>query len=154
MTIDQWLSAYGRPYDPRPALEAWRAGQIDDAMQELWENLYHQGSINSASYAAVGEIVRLMQEQSAPNWNAYSLLASIEEAHLSGRNPPVPPVLAADYERAWTALLPLALRDIEGVDDDLPVRGILAVIAHAKGQHTVASIALCTEDERVEMLGA
>jgi len=64
MTIEPWLSAYGRPYDPRPALKAWRAGQIDDATQELWQNLYHQGSINSASYAAVGEIVRLMQEQS------------------------------------------------------------------------------------------
>lgn len=91
MAIDPSLSAYGKPYDPRPAIEAWRAGQIEDATQELWENLYHQGLINSASYAAMGEIVRLMQEQSAPNWKAYSLVASIEEGRLSGRNPPVPP---------------------------------------------------------------
>jgi hypothetical protein len=102
----------------------------------------------------VGEIVRLMQEQSAPDWNAYSLIASIEAARLSGRNPPMPPVLAADYELAWRSLLRLALRDIQAVNDDLTVRGILAVIAHAKGQHTLASIALCTEDEQVEMLGA
>lgn len=62
--------------------------------------------------------------------------------------------MASDYDSAWMALLPLALRDIQVVNDDLTVRGILAVIAHAKGPHTLASIALCTEDERVEMLGA
>jgi hypothetical protein len=46
----------------------------------------------------------------------------------------------------------MALRDLETATDDLVVRSALAVIAHAKGQHTLATIALCTEDERAEML--
>lgn len=153
MHDDLWLSAYGEPYDPRPAVESWRAGQAEDAAHELWDKLYHQGSINSASYAAVGAIVSMMQEQALPDWNAYSLVASIEDGRLAEGNPPVPYELEQDYERAWAAILPLALRDLGEAQDDLVVRGALAVVAHAKGQHTLATIALCTEDERVEMLG-
>lgn len=153
MTTDPWLSAYGEPYDPRPAIEAWRAGEVEDASQELWDKLYHQGTVNSASYAAVGAIVRMMQEQALPDWKAYSLVASIEEGRLADGNPPLPPELESDYQGGWEALLPLALRDVAVVQDDLTIRAALAVIAHAKGQHSLATIALCTEDERAEKLG-
>lgn len=152
MTDDPWLSAYGAPYDPLPALATWRAGQAPDAAQELWDKLYHQGTVNSASYAAVGEIVRIMQEQTEPDWNAYSLVASIEEGRLAEGNPPLPSSLEQDYAHAWAVILPMALRDLETATDDLVVRSALAVVAHAKGQHTLATIALCTEDERGEML--
>lgn len=152
MTADPWLSAFGEPYDPRPAIEAWRAGKVVDAAQELWDKLYHQGAVNSASYAAVGEIVRMMQEQAEPDWNTYALIASIEEGRLTSGSPPLPSQIQHDYEDAWAAILPMALRDLEEAQDDLVVRGALAVIAHAKGQHTLAKIALCTEDERAEML--
>lgn len=152
MTADPWLSAYGEPYDPRPAIEAWRAGRIVEGPQELWDMLYHQGAVNSASYAAVGGIVRMMQEQSEPDWNSYALIASIEEGRLAHGSPPLPSELRKDYESAWSAILPMALRDLGQAEDDLVVRGTLAVIAHAKGQHTLAVIALCTEDERADML--
>ena len=148
-----WLNAYGEPYDPRPAIEAWRAGEVLDAPQELWNKLYHQGAVNSASYAAVGPIVQMMQQQSGADWNAYSLVASIEEGRLAEENPPVPTELERGYKRAWAAILPMALRDLVEAQDDLIVRSAMAVVAHAKGQHTLAAIALCTEDERAEMLG-
>jgi hypothetical protein len=154
VTADPWLGADGEPYDPRPAIEAWRAGEIVEGTQELWDKLYHQGAVNSASYAAVGEIVRMMHGQSEPDWNAYALIASIEEGRLADASPPLPSELQPDYEGAWAAILPMALRDLSEAQDDLAVRSTLAVIAHAKGQHTLAAIALCTEDERAEMLGA
>ncbi|MFV0923322.1 hypothetical protein ACR720_15255 [Sphingomonas parapaucimobilis] len=153
MPDEQWLSAYGEPYDPRPAIEAWRAGRIEEAVRELWDNLYHQGTVNSASYAAVSGIVSLMREQAKPDWNAYSLVASIEEGRLTEGSSTVPSELEQDYRNAWTAILAIALRDLANAQDDLLVRSALAVVAHAKGQHTLASIALCTEDERLEMLG-
>lgn len=153
MADDPWLSAYGHPYDPLPALAAWRTRQAPDAVLELWEQLYHQGAVNSASYAAVGAIVRMMQEQAEPDWNAYSLVASIEGGRLAEGNPPLPSSLEQEYEHAWAVILPIALRDLETATDDLVVRSALAVVAHAKGQHTLATIALCTEDERAEMLG-
>ncbi len=153
MPENPWLDANGKPYDPRPAIEAWRVGQASDAVQELWDRLYHQGTVNSASYAAVGEIVRIMKEQAEPDWNAYSLVASIEEGRLAASSPPIPTSLEQDYEHAWAVILPMALRDLGAATDDRVVRSALAVVAHAKGQHTLATIALCTEDERAEMLG-
>jgi hypothetical protein len=154
MTIDFWLSAYSEPYDPRPVIDARSKGDVEAAPHELWANLYHQGTVNTPSYVAVGEIVRMMQLQAAPDWNAYALIASIEEGRLAKSNPPIPDEIEQDYNRAWSALLPLALRDLADARDDLLVRGTLAVIVHAKGQHSLATIALCTEDERAEMLGA
>lgn len=106
----------------------------------------------SLTYAAVGEIVRIMQEQTEPDWNAYSLVASIEEGRLAEGNPQLPSSLEQDYAHAWAVILPMALRALETTTDDLVVRSALAVVAHAKGQHTLATIALCTEDERAEML--
>ncbi|KMS54449.1 hypothetical protein V474_21960 [Novosphingobium barchaimii LL02] len=95
----------------------------------------------------------MMEEQAEPDWNAYSLVASIEEGRLAEASPSIPPELEQDYKQAWAAVLPLALRDLGEATNDLVVRSALAVVAHAKGQHTLATIALCTEDERVEMLG-
>jgi len=95
----------------------------------------------------------MMKEQAEPDWNAYSLVACIEEGRLAEGNPPLPCSLEQDYEQAWAVILPMALRDLGTATDDLVVRSALAVVAHAKGQHTLATIALCTEDERAEMLG-
>lgn len=65
----------------------------------------------------------------------------------------MPTELDDDYTRAWERLLPAALRDLGPANDDPLVRSLIAVIAHAKKQHSLAVIALCTEDERQEMLG-
>lgn len=93
-----------------------------------------------------------MQEQAAPDWKAYNLLASIEEARGTEGNPPIPFELSRNYEWVWAALLPIAMRDLGQSNDDLVVQGAFAVVAYAKGQRSLAAFALCTEDERREML--
>jgi len=44
------------PYDPQPALDRV-ASDRSAALDELWENLYHQGDVDSASYSAVPWLV-------------------------------------------------------------------------------------------------
>lgn len=151
--MEEWLDADGRPYDYRPALAAWRTGDAS-AGRELSEHLYHQGTVNSASYAAVEGIVGMIEVAASPDWNAYTLLASIEEGRLILTNPAMPLDLDSPYRDAWEKVLPKALTDLTDATDDPTVRSILAVIAYAKGQHSIAAITLCTEDERLEMLGA
>lgn len=152
MTQNIWLNANGKPYDHRPAIEAWRAGEASTAAAELWDQLYHQGTVNTASYAAASDIVRLIEELPSPDWNAYTLLAMIEEARLSGSSPSIPSVLATRYHDGWRALLSHAIDDLRKAEDDLAVRSIMAVIARAKGQHSLASLTLWTEDERQEAI--
>ncbi|KQN86980.1 hypothetical protein ASE90_06800 [Sphingomonas sp. Leaf67] len=147
------LNAYGEPFDPGPLIEAWHESAASEVVRELWDNLYHQGSVNSASYAAVPGIVRMLEQAELPDWNGYALIASIEEARLAGGSVPMPVELAGDYETAWKSALPLALRDLREAQDDSLVRSLITVIALAKGQRTLAAIALCTEHERIEMLG-
>jgi hypothetical protein len=157
MTLDSldWSELLGgarQPYDPRPALEALQQGKIDVAAEELWENLLHQGDVDTAGYASVPMLARIIKESTVVDWNAYGLMASIEEGRLSGRNPSVPSSLRDQYFEAWAAVIKPALRDLASVEDENSVVCILAVLAHAKGQHSIGIFALCTEDERQEML--
>lgn len=145
------LDAYGRPFDPRPTIERWRAGDHEVAPQVLWQHLYHQGNVGSASFAAVPDLVNLISAWSQPDWNAYAMVASVEEARTIGAAT-VPATHAVEYARAWSLVQPMALKHLKDAVGDELIRSLLAVIAHAKGQHTLAAIALCTEDERREML--
>ncbi|EGG92781.1 hypothetical protein IMCC1989_438 [gamma proteobacterium IMCC1989] len=74
------VSVYRVKYDPFPALSKLQLDR-QSALEELWENLYHQGDVDSASYAAVPKLVE---------YGELDLVAAIEVARNSGINPPVP----------------------------------------------------------------
>jgi len=98
------LLGYWTPYDPRAALRSFEQREGVDAWQELWAELYHQGDIGEASYAAVRHWVRIYEEQGVPDCNTYSLVATIEEARQVGKNPNVPAYLCERSKRLGTAL--------------------------------------------------
>jgi hypothetical protein len=152
---ERWVGlqgGYGRPYDVRPALRRFAAG--DPAVWgELWEELHHQGDIGEASYAAIPALVEAYSAQSRPDWNLYALAATIEGARHCGDNPALPVWLADDYNRAWKNLETRALAELPAANDEELVSSILAVLALAKGNVTLARMAMLTEDEREEMLG-
>jgi len=89
------IGGYGIPYDPQPALDRI-ATDRSAAMDELWENLYHQGDVGPASYAAVPRLVDARE---------LSLVAAIEVARHEPHNPEVPSSLIEDYERALSKSL-------------------------------------------------
>jgi len=148
----QLLDGYRQPYDPRPALEAWRRGEGKIASRELWARLIHQGDVDSAAYASTSELVDLILTAETIDWNLYALIACIEAGGLAAQNPPIPATLIVSYQAAWAAVVQPALRDLAAAKDDLGVRSILAVLAHSKGQHSLATLALLTENERQEFL--
>lgn len=145
--------ANGDPYDPTAPLEAIARGDASEGYDELWQKVHHQGDLGTAAYAVVPELVRLMSNQTEPDWRAYSLIATIEDRRNAGGNPPVPDWLQGSYATAMRELIQPALAHLHRAEDDLEVRSLLAVLAHAKGQRTIGSIALWTEDERQHALG-
>lgn len=153
MSNPEWRDAYDAPFDPCAIINAWVAGDGDQAAAELWLRLYHQGTVGTASYQAVPELVRLLAAAPQPDWNAYALIASIEEGRLSTDNPAMPIELEGSYRQAWEAIVPIAVDHLRTASEDQLVRSLIAVIAQAKQQRSLAAIALCTEDERQEMLG-
>lgn len=88
-------SGYREKYNPWPVLDKLQNDR-QAAMNELWENLYHQGDVGSASYASVPRLVEAGE---------LTLVAAIEVARQSGRNPPIPEQLEPEYDAALAQAL-------------------------------------------------
>lgn len=138
LTDPKWEAlqgGYRMLYDPRPVLTKLATGiEVSEAWEELWNELHHQGDVGEASYAAITALVDLYSSGRQPDWNLFSLSATIEiERHRKG-NPPLPQWLSEDYQRAWRKLAELAFAklQIDEVDSDT-LQSALAVLAIARG---------------------
>src|SRR5437764_1712702 len=94
-TDPRWPSlkgGYRIPIDIRPLLQRLEtAKDLQPAWDELWQELYHQGDIGEASFAALPHLLRIHRQRGAIDWNTYALAATIELARGQGKNPDVPP---------------------------------------------------------------
>jgi hypothetical protein len=61
---------------------------------EIWEELFHQGDVGRASYAAVPHLIDFARRSEKLDENPFALVAAIElQRWLNKENPPVPPEL-------------------------------------------------------------
>jgi len=153
----EWQSmrgGYRMPYDPRGALLAIEKGEnVEASWNELWSELFHQGDVGEASYAAVPHLVRIHAARGIADWNTYALVAIIEGVRLNPGNPPLPANLRDEYETALRSLSRLGVRELEAAVEPSLVASILAVIAIDKGQPTLGRLAVeFSDDERREMI--
>lgn len=97
---DLWnalLGAYGIPFDPRRLLlRLRRRPQLQSVVTELRERLAGEGSVGTASYAAVPHLLQA---------GRLDLALEIETARYSPGNPPVPRWMRDDYEAEWVDYL-------------------------------------------------
>lgn len=93
---------YRLPYDasiPLRLLEASK--QPNPAIwDELFGNLYHQGDVGIASYAAIPQLYRIYKEKDWLDFNLPSLAAAVEETRTNNNNPEVPTWLSEEYHKA------------------------------------------------------
>lgn len=68
-----------------------------DAWEELWSRLYHQGDIYDASFIASIALAACIKESSLIATSALSLASSIEYARLQGIGPEVPKEYEDEY---------------------------------------------------------
>jgi hypothetical protein len=112
----------------------------------LWSSLCHQGDVYSASYAAVPEIVRMIEATPhRAHWSALLLVTSIEIARSKGKGPELPSELADGYRSALKHI-PGIVAAIAVQDwDDLWARVAASAVAAAKGQGSLAEAILALE---------
>ncbi|MBA8876763.1 hypothetical protein [Phyllobacterium myrsinacearum] len=156
-TDERWYtlrSGYRDLYNPSEALQALEQGDFTLAWEELWDNLLYKRDVDTAAYASVPEIVRIAWQLKLNDWNAFALVATIEEARLNNdRNPPVPDWLMDDYERAWIDMATLALQIYPKAEDPALVTSLLSVLAFAKGKTSIGTFAInLTEDAQNDLL--
>jgi hypothetical protein len=136
-------------YDPRPALGRLASGE-SIAWEELWQELYHQGDVGTASYASVPELTTLERDRVTPEWNTYALVASIELARSSGSNPPIPDWLERTYDDALAALAADATMKLPIATSNEDVRSMLSIIAISKRLRRHAEVLLDFSEEELE----
>jgi hypothetical protein len=150
---DGLCGGYRVPYDPRPALRALECGEgADSAWKELWQDLYHQGDVGEASYAAVPYLVRIHEARGRPEENTYSMVATIEDARRRGNNPHLPDHLQAGYHAALDRLMVIGLAELRGAEDPLLVSSIIGFMATTKGLFALGRFALRFDEAEREHL--
>ncbi|MBK6510724.1 MAG: hypothetical protein IPG64_25480 [Haliea sp.] len=116
----------------------------------LWSSLYHQGTIYSASFATVPEIVKLIllaPECVTPSF--FNLPTSIEIVRKK-QNIEIPIELLASYKAAISELGKCALVCIAHNRDDEFARAATAAFAISAGQVEYAEMLLEIASEEVE----
>jgi hypothetical protein len=136
----RWKSyegGYRLPYDASvPLGRLLRDGGSEALWAELWEELYHQGDVGAASYAAVPYLVEFVRRSAAIDWNALALIALIELQRPS--NPPVPPEITESYFEAIGSVPAVVGMHPQRTWDDLVTASAMAGIALARGQRLLA----------------
>jgi len=115
-------SGYREKYNPWPVLDRLNADR-QAVMDELWDNLYHQGNVGSASYASVPKLVEVGE---------LTLVAAIEVARHRDGNPQIP----KELEPTYTDALNQALLSAPTEQDQL--LGYYIIHASVHGQQTLA----------------
>lgn len=122
----------------------------DEPWFSLWSSLFHQGTIYSASFAAVPEIVRLIllaPESITPSY--FNLPTSIEVARHK-LNIDIPAELAASYENAILELGKCASLCILHNREEKFARAATAAFAVSAGQIEYAELLLEISSKEVE----
>lgn len=131
----KWLTLQGGyriPYNPCSALKKIEDNEdVNEAYEELWDELHHQGDVGEASYAAVPHLVRIQKNKEA-DWNMYALVSTIEIERHKKSNPPLPEWLTQPYHQAWLDIVDIAIRDLKVSKDPLVISSTLGALALAK----------------------
>ena len=116
------FSAYREEYDPFPALDLLKTDRAT-ALDELYENLHHQGDVDTASYAAIPALV---------NAGELDLVCIIEICRYYEGNPVIPEYLIAEY----TSSIEKAIQQVP--KDKSLLQSFYSLHASFNGHHDLA----------------
>ena len=118
--------------------EAESENDEKEIWEELWLELYHQGDVGEASYAAVPHLLRIAQIKPRLNWNYFALITVIEIARHDDHNPPLPEFLIGEYQKALSSVRNVAFTHPDKNWDEVLMSQIFSAIAAGKGHIMMA----------------
>lgn len=77
---------------------------IKNILDELWNELHHQGDVGLASYLSVPQLVRIARFKGLFNWSLLGLCSTIEQQRHLGPNPALPSEFADYYNQGLADL--------------------------------------------------
>jgi hypothetical protein len=153
----RWQSfrgGYRLPFDASPWLRKLEADPTtaEEVWEQFWNELHHQGDVDEASYATAPQLVRICVGHDLLDWNAFALVATIEECRVFGANPELPEWLESDYHAAFKELAGFGAKHFHKSWPKELVQSFLAVAAFAKDAPKTARLLIAfSEDEMAEV---
>jgi 2-hydroxychromene-2-carboxylate isomerase len=117
-------------------------------MQELWDELHHQGDVDIASYMALPHLIRIAKERQIKIYHIPALVAVIEVQRHS-ENPPMPKEFEQDYEKEIKEIIEVIKLNQDQKWDRVYATSASAAIAAVNGQIDVARVIIELEDEEL-----
>lgn len=121
--------------------------EIGSILDELWNELHHQGDVGVASYLSVPQLVRIAKEKGLFDWRIYGLCAVIEQQRQLGDNPSVPSSHLDDYQQALSELNQFVISHLHKAQEGDDLRMALSTIATCKGQAKLGKAILDMSDD-------
>jgi hypothetical protein len=120
-------------YDASVPLRKLESCSVPDEkiIQELWNELHHQGDVGVASYAALPVLYRIFRERNWIDFNLPAIAAIIERSREERNNPEVPDWLAPYYFESLRAISHYCLDRIRPEDKHLTRAFLLLTCALA-----------------------
>lgn len=138
----EFEGGYRMPYDASIALKRLEqdstAQEVDAVLNELWEELHHQGDVGLASYFSVPHIIRIAKEKRLINFDVFGLVAIIEiQRHKN--NPQIPEEFEVAYLHSLQVELPELIKLCLADKWDITLAStILSALAVSKGHIQMA----------------
>jgi hypothetical protein len=129
---------YKFPYNASLPLKrlaaASRQSDFEAILDDLWENLHHQGDVGTASYLAIPQLVSICISKKSLHWKFIGLCVMIENCRLEKHNPEVPTEFQDEYLDALAELERYLLQNLKSITDQTSLRLSLALFATINGQ--------------------
>lgn len=104
---------YRTKYDASIALKNLELASDEESagkiINELWEELHHQGDVGTASYVALPHLIRIVKAKNIGIGAILSLCATIEQQRVLAKNPVLPQELSNFYQTGLSEMKKLAL---------------------------------------------
>jgi hypothetical protein len=161
MNLDnnEWVnltSGYKIPYDASVPLRKLKSTDdpetIKAVFEELWENLYHQGDVGTASYYAVPHLVEICISKNSLDWNYVGLCFIIEEARAAANNLSLTSGLEQEYFDSLHKLGDYLLKNFKSINGEITIQAALAFLAMMQGQIKLGSLIYKLDDDMIDQL--
>ncbi len=142
------FGGYRLKYDasvPLSHLES-EVDDLDSIWAELWENLYHQGDVGVASYAAIPHIARITRRRKILDYNSFALTVAVELARGQGQNPEMPDWLKQDYNEALWDMAKYGCANLDKEWDSCLLKSVLSLIAMIKDSRDLGELIFNIEE--------
>jgi len=133
---------YRQVFDASVALKELEASDAasGEIWETLWEELYHQGDVGVASYAAIPQLVRIYEKKQWLDSNLFMFAAKVEQSRHLERNPPVPEWLEAEYKASLVEMIQCSSRRIGEQWDFYALLGVLMLLCLVQGKIDLAEL--------------